>query len=291
MHISIVIPVHNRIAFTRSCLESLQKQTNKNFNTVVVDDGSTDGTNKMVENEFPEVHLIKGTGNLWWTAATNLGVKYALENNADYVLTLNNDLYVRQDYLHNLLNVIEKEERSLIGSVSVEADNHSRILDAGVKINWKTAKYDYMANNINKNGNFGAFNELQSVDALSGRGTLIPVKAFRELGFFNDKYLPHYGADYEFAVRAKKNGYKLYVCKKAIVYSYVKETGLNNFNRRISWAELIKSFFSIKSPNNLKYRMRFAKLTAPKYCFITFLVFDYLRVIVKSFIRQFQKKN
>jgi len=72
--IFIVIPVYNRINFTKKCLNSIKQQTYQNYRVVVIDDGSTDGTAALLAEEFPEVHVIQGDGNLWWTAATNLGV-------------------------------------------------------------------------------------------------------------------------------------------------------------------------------------------------------------------------
>ena len=87
----IVIPVFNRKNFTKECLLSLQTQSRKDFSVVVVDDGSTDGTAQMLEKEFPEIIVVKSDGNLFWTAATNLGIQIALEKGATYVMTLNND--------------------------------------------------------------------------------------------------------------------------------------------------------------------------------------------------------
>ena len=78
--IYIVIPVYNRKEFTHQCLLSIIKQTNKNFKIIIVDDRSTDGTREMINSEFPEIILLKGDGNLWWTRAINLGVKYALKH-------------------------------------------------------------------------------------------------------------------------------------------------------------------------------------------------------------------
>jgi GT2 family glycosyltransferase len=69
----IVIPAHNRKPLTLACLESLARQTFSDFAVAVVDDGSTDGTSEAIQEAFPQVHLILGSGDLWWTRATNLG--------------------------------------------------------------------------------------------------------------------------------------------------------------------------------------------------------------------------
>jgi GT2 family glycosyltransferase len=89
--IYIVIPVFNRINFTRECLISLRGQTYTDYKTLVVDDGSTDDTEEIIKREFPEVKVLKGDGNLWWTGATNMGIEYALKigHENDFILTLN----------------------------------------------------------------------------------------------------------------------------------------------------------------------------------------------------------
>jgi len=283
--IYIIIPVHNRKEFTRQCLLSLRQQTYKQFKVVVIDDGSTDGTEEMLAKEFPEVHVIKGDGNLWWTAAMNLGVNYVLKisKDEDYILTLNNDLYVKNDYLENIINAIKNKPGSLIGSISVDAEEQSKILDAGVKINWITAKYHNLSENMKE---MKEIDEYLRVDALPGRGTLIPVEVFRKVGIFNHKLLPHYGADYEFSIRAKKRGYKLFVHHKLIVYSFSKETGLNNSIKKLKWSEWIKSYVAIKSPNNLKYRWNFAKLFLPKVYVVPFFILDSMRVFFGGFKNQ-----
>jgi GT2 family glycosyltransferase len=81
--IYIVIPVFNRWQFTQPCLQSLREQTYRNFKVIVVDHGSTDGTSEYINKEFPEALVLLGNESMWWTAATNLGVKYAIEHKVD----------------------------------------------------------------------------------------------------------------------------------------------------------------------------------------------------------------
>src|SRR5687768_17351615 len=105
--IYIVIPVHNRLDATRECLESVKSQPYKYFKVVLIDDGSTDGSSEYVKEKYPEVTVLKGDGDLWWTGATNLGVQYALQHcrENDYVLTLNNDTFLPLQYLDNMMSL------------------------------------------------------------------------------------------------------------------------------------------------------------------------------------------
>src|SRR6266566_1076605 len=76
--IYVVVPVFNRKSLTERFLCCMRSQSFRNFETIVVDDGSTDSTAELVSERFPEVHLLRGDGSLWWTGAINLGIRYAM---------------------------------------------------------------------------------------------------------------------------------------------------------------------------------------------------------------------
>jgi GT2 family glycosyltransferase len=257
--IYIVIPVFNRWTYTEKCLRSLQTQTYKDFKIVVVDHGSTDKTSDSIKRDFPNVIVLNGDESMWWAAATNVGVKYAQQNNADYVLTLNNDLIVQSDYLVHLYDVAKKDPNSIVGSVSVDINEQSKVIYAGTKWNKWTAKYRSTID-------FSKFKEIQTIivtDLLPGRGTLIPVKAFDDLGLFDDAQFPHYAADEEFSLRCRKEGYELIISKNAVVCSEIDATGLKNIHSKRNikyWKDL---FTSIRSPLNIKYRWNWASKCTP----------------------------
>jgi len=288
----IIIPVYNRKKMTRTCLESLTKQEFRNFQIIVIDDGSSDGTQEMIEGQFPRVHLIKGDGNLFWAKATNLGVNEALKkaNQDDYILTLNNDLTVKPDYLNQLMNLASKSPKSLIGSISLDSDDNERILDGGVRIHWLTAKFEHLKADKKYKELMGEDEMTQTVDALPGRGTLIPVNVFKEIGLYNAEQLPQYAADYEFSIRSKRRGYQLLINYQAIVVSHIKETGLNNAACFLRWRDYLKSFVSIRSANNLHYRWNFSRLCFPGIKGYSFFIMDTARVILGTLRNQILQK-
>ncbi|MFK5894215.1 MAG: glycosyltransferase, partial [Pseudomonadota bacterium] len=103
--IAIVIPVFNRVETTLNCLRQLQEidKNGAEFNFIIVDDGSTDGTADAVKTHFPDSIVLMGDGNLWWTGAINMGAEYALKSDFDYVLCLNDDLEFDDKFLTELL--------------------------------------------------------------------------------------------------------------------------------------------------------------------------------------------
>ncbi|MDQ7028787.1 MAG: glycosyltransferase family 2 protein [Ardenticatenia bacterium] len=77
MHISVVVPTHNRKDLLRRCLEAVVSQDYPNYDVIVVDDGSTDGTGEMVQREFPQVRYIRQEPNRGPAAARNRGIEVA----------------------------------------------------------------------------------------------------------------------------------------------------------------------------------------------------------------------
>ena len=281
--IYVVIPVHNRLDSTRECLESLKHQTNHSFEVVLIDDGSADGTSDYISRNFSAVTVMKGDGTLWWTGATNLGVRYVLEHcrDNDYVLTLNNDTVLPANYFETIISLARCAPKALIGSIARDNDRRDVCVDGGVGIRWFSAKFIKL-----KAPTEGTSDAFYSVSALPGRGTLIPVRVFHEIGLFDDKYFPHYAADYDFSLRAAKSGYDLLLHPQCYLYSKTQLTGISNVHNRISFRKWIESFNSIKSPNNLKIRLQFGLRHAPLLCRPTFVLCDVLRVTLGGFRNQ-----
>src|SRR5688500_5908343 len=119
--VSIVIPVHNRKNFTRDCLTSLKNQTLQADEIIVVDDGSTDGTREMLQRDFPDVTTLAGNGNLFWTAAINMGIKHVLRNGSEFILTLNNDTIAAPDFVEKMMAAAIANPRSLLGALDIDS--------------------------------------------------------------------------------------------------------------------------------------------------------------------------
>ena len=272
--IYIIIPVFNRWYFTELCLLSLLKQNYHNYKIVVVDHGSTDGTSEKIATQFPLVIVITGDESMWWAAATNLGVQYAISNNADFVLTLNNDLEVNSDYLNSLLKVYNENKPCLVGSLTVDIKNQDKILFIGGTWNKYFAKYK-AHNNIYKSvKNLDTNFEKIESDMLPGRGVLIPIEALQKFGLFDEVNFPHYFADDDFSVRCKYEGFKLIVSIKSVVKSYTDDTiSLFKFT----------NFTSIRSPLNLSTRYKWAKKHTPMP--ILYFIIDIARIVTSQLFK------
>lgn len=276
-----VIPVHNRHHHTMACLECLGAQNYPAVTVVLVDDGSTDDTVRLVQARHPKVVVLKGDGNLWWTGATNLGIEWALHRcrSDDYILTLNNDTTVGPDYIATLARLAESAAPALVGSVAVDSRDGETIVDGGPKIRWSTAKWWSINQGRRLPDCLAEGMRFVEPSCLPGRGTLIPVTCLREVGLFNAKRLPHYAADYEFSLRAARSGYRLLMSYESPVVSDVAATGVSVKRNAIPWRRLPQLFFSRRSPSCLMYRWRFARLSCARWWVPAYVLVDTARVV------------
>lgn len=266
--IYIVIPVYNRLAFTKKCLRSIFNQTYTNFKVILIDDGSTDKTAEFIQKNYPNVKIIRGDGNWWWTKSMYKGVKFALKSarSSDFILEMNNDLYFGKNYFQNLINTAKKNKRSLIGSICITSDKIKKVVEAGIRIDWPTGLVYGVAQTVsNKLSYYKNMDVVDDLDALPGKGTLIPVEVFKSGVNFKYKLLPHYIADYEFAANAKKHGFKLLVATKAVAMHYWEATGISGkpSEKIKSYKRVYDLLFGRKSMNNIIDWIRFINLVCP----------------------------
>ncbi len=252
-----------------------------------MDDGSTDGTSEMIREKFPEVTLLHGDGNLWWTAATNMGIRNALETacDDDYILVINDDLEVNNDYLEKLVRFAQSHPKALVGSVTIDVNDSDRlIVYGGVQINWWTAK----RTKVNKGKRLSEFppSHYVGTSSLTGRGALIPVPIFHQFGLYDDKHFKQCG-DSELPVRAARNGYRLLVYYGAVVESHIDETCSLNTAEYYQLREMKDYFFGIRSNYRLRYHYYIIRTAANgnPFRFSIYLAADLARITLRFFLR------
>lgn len=279
--IYIVIPVHNRKDFTKDCIESLKNQTYKDFKIIIVDDGSTDGTSEMLKNEFPNVIVLQGDGNLFWTKAINMGIRKALDLGAEYIFTLNNDTVATCDLLEKMMVWAVRTPNSLLGALDLSF-NTKKPYYGGEIMNWPLAKSRYLLNELDESARHG----LHEVSLFPARGLLIPRQVFDRIGLFAEKELPHYMADYDFTHMAIRNGFKVYCNYDARLYTFPEEGGDYKIRKN---AKNLRNYydhlFSIKGGANLRNFTRYTFRNCPPKYIPFSLVIGFLRRIGGYWIR------
>lgn len=175
-----------------------------NYDIVVVDNASTDGSRKFLKKKFSEITLVENRKNLGFGGGLNVGINEAVVRGADYVLCLNNDVIVDQNILRELIKVGELGTK-IGGLCPMEyfAEEPNRIICAGGTIS-------FLRGRVIGHGQLdkGQFNEVRETGLLSGPAMMLKLKAVLDVGLFDTSYF--YGPeDQDIALRLMKKGYKL----------------------------------------------------------------------------------
>ena len=259
--IAIIIPTFNRKQILANCLTLLRSQTTSPQLTIVVNDGSTDGTAELLQTEFPEVIVLNGDGDLWWTGSVNLGIDYVLKNHPliKGIILQNDDVVFDNNWVKNLTDVATENPKALIGSVTVDIADGDKITFAGRMMHPWLA-YTKSFHKGEKLSSFKGELLYESFD-LIGRGIYIPIEVFHEIGLFDYEHFKHRG-DTELPLRAKKAGYKLLVTSRALVQEYTTATSSIDIKKKYSLKDFNAKFFDFRSSAYWKYRYYYGKILA-----------------------------
>lgn len=220
-----VIPVHNDIEHTLPLVRNLIPLMPPEGRIVIVDDGSTDATTRILNAEHPEVAVLQGDGNLWWSGAINLGAQYALDERADFILFLNNDIVLDPQFLEELIIASDEYPRSLIASKILSAEEPWRVWSMGGSFErWWGKFWVRGCGQLDD----GRWEEPVAADWLPGMSVLVPAEVFRAGVWVDSQTFPQYSGDADFSIRARSAGFKLVVWPASRVYNKVRKSGLTS---------------------------------------------------------------
>jgi len=233
--IAIVILTFNGEKDTMECLESIAKMRSLNYKLqiIVVDNGSTDADASVISNfQFPISNfgfkVIQNKENLGFAEGNNVGIRYALENGADYVVILNNDTIVHVDLINELVKTAESSEK--IGIVvpkiyfapgfEFHKDRYKKeelgkiIWYAGGIMDWRNVLgYHRGVDEVDD----GQYQKTEETDYASGCCMLIKKEVLQKIGLFDEKYFLYY-EDNDLSQRTKKAGFSIFYCPKAVLW-------------------------------------------------------------------------
>lgn len=207
----------NRPEDTLECLESLVNQRGVTLKVLVVDNGSTDDSVERIRRHYPKVEIIASTENLRFAGGANLGFRYALDHDADYVFFINNDAFVADDALSVMLAHVTPET-GLLAPMIYYADAPNHIWSIGGKlIGWLLEH----TNDARWEVDQGNFADVIEQDFVSGCCLLIPRQTLDRVGLLDDKNFRMYYEDSDFSFRVRQAGLRIQVITKAKVWHKV----------------------------------------------------------------------
>lgn len=209
--VAVIVPNWNGLRFIERCLKSLSAQSFADFETVVVDNGSTDGSAELVKTKFPRVRLIQLPKNFGFSVAINAGVK---ETASEYVAFLNNDTEVDSAWLSELVRALDSEPTAGSAASKILWDNaRDRIYAAG---DFFCA--EGLGGNIGSGMTDGpAFADPAWVFSASACASLYRRRVLDEIGPLEERFFIFY-EDIDLGFRAQLAGWQCIYVPAAVVY-------------------------------------------------------------------------
>lgn len=263
MELSIIIVNYNTKDLTTKAIESiLNRKWKVKYEIIVVDNDSTDGSNKVIKEKFTQVKLINNKENLGFAKANNIGIK---QSNGCYILLLNSDTIVKDNTIDQIVQYMEENRE--IGAAGCKVVLPDGSLDLACKRSFPTPQNAlYNALKLDKffpdNKRFGDYNltyldenEINEVDCLVGAFMMIRREVLEEVGLLDEDYFM-YGEDIDLCYRIKQAGWKI------VYYPEVEITHYKGGGRGKKSYHIIYEFYrSMYLFYNKHYKNKYSFLT------------------------------
>ncbi len=231
--VSILIVNFNGGKVLPDCLTSLRKLTYQNFETIVVDNGSTDNSEKVVEKKYPEVKLVKASKNLGFSGGNNFAFKQA---KGQYVVLLNGDTEVEPDWLSNLVAFAEKTpDGGVFASKVMFFDNKNVFNSAGGLCDL----YGFSPLRGTFDKDIGQYDKSDMVFYAHGAAMMVKKALIDKIGFLDEDYFI-YHEELDFCWRAWLSGSKVYYVPTAIAYHKLSQRNFYTKDKRVKRQFLVK---------------------------------------------------
>ena len=212
--VAIVVLNWNGIDDTILCLNSLQKQSFKDFQIIVVDNASTDESKKVLE-QYEKKHnnttVIYNSKNYGFAGGVNTGIEFALNDDFDYVALINNDAVADSNWLECLVESAKPAEIGICTGLLLHDDGKTIDSTGDWYSKWglpfPRSRNEKVDTAPGSGFVFGA----------SGGSSLYKVKMLRQIGMFDEDFFAYY-EDVDISFRAQLAGWKVYYNPKAIAY-------------------------------------------------------------------------
>lgn len=220
--VSVIIPNFNGMAYLDGVLSGLECQTVRNFEVILVDNGSSDGSCAFVASSYPWVHMIELPENFGFCKAVNEGIK---ASRAPYVLLLNNDIEVTPDFIEEMLAAIRRHKKAFsCAARMIQFHDRDRLDDAGnyyCALGWAYAR--------GKGKDIHTCEKEEKIFASCAGAAIYRRKIFEKIGSFDEEHFA-YLEDMDVGYRARINGYENWYAPKAMVYHVGSGTSGSRYN-------------------------------------------------------------
>lgn len=228
--VAIIILNFNGIKNTLECLKSLTSVDKDGFivKIIVVDNASIDNSVQTINEKYPDVETITNPENYGFAKGNNIGIKKALEGEADFIFILNNDTILDKNCVKKLISASSQNPEYSIFAPKIyfekgyefhkdrykESEKGNVIWYAGGSIDWDNLYGHHIGVDLVDDGKF---NEFTQTEFATGAAMFLKSDVIRKTGYLNEDYYLYY-EDTDFCMRAIKLGYKILFSPDAIVW-------------------------------------------------------------------------
>ena len=226
--VCIVILNWNGKDITSKCLDSVRGITYPNYEVILIDNGSSDGSQEHFKKNYQWITFIENPKNLGFTGGNNIGIKIGLEKKADYILLLNNDTVADPSFLDELINAGEsRKDVGILNPKIYYYDNPDILWYAGGRVSIFRGIPIHLGY---QKKDEGQYDDSCEVNFITGCAFLIKRDVIEKIGIL-DENLFIYSEDLDWCFRAFKAGYKgLYVPSSKIWHKEGMDSKKNSGN-------------------------------------------------------------
>lgn len=216
MKVAVVILNWNGKHDTVACLKSLETSSQVPFHTIVVDNGSQDDSVVEIRKQFPHISVLETGSNLGYAGGNNHGIQEALKYNVDGVLLLNNDTLVEPGFIEAFIHSCKTHpEVGIWGGYPLRFHSPGHLDHLGGIWNSEKADFDLIGLNAPR-----GFQTDLPLDYVCGCSIFIRREVFEKIGLLEPKFFLFW-EEADFAMHAKKVGFKIGICKQAVLHHKV----------------------------------------------------------------------
>lgn len=267
----------NQYKNTLECLDSLMKIDYDNFDIVVVDNGSSDNSVSIIKERFPDVYIIENKKNLGASEGKNVGVRFSLRENPDYIFFLDNDTTVDKDILKELIKVMDSDSRiGLVAPMIYYYDKRETIWMAGGGLIdcWRGKFYDLKEGQID-NGQF----KMRNLDIVPEGFSFVKKEIFQKIGLWDPDFFFYY-ENGVWNTKIKRQGYRIVLSPKAKVWHKVS----------FSQGRESSDFYYYRTRNRLLFMLKNAPKLYLPFFFLYFIYDFFYHILLTLYLSKKSKQ-
>ena len=267
--VSVIVLNYNAGELLLNCIESIKKSSYKNLEIIVVDNISTDKSQKICKEKHPDIKLIQNNKNFGYCEGNNIGIR---EAKGDYIVILNPDTIVEPNCIDELISAYNKFGEGLYQPKHLSLNEKTIYMSAGNMLN--IFGFGYAREKGNKDQN--QLNEIEEIGYASGTCLFTSSNVLKKVGLF-DPFIFLYHDDLDLGWRASQLGIKSYYVPTSLIY-HAESYSLKWNAEKFYWLERNRKYCILTHYSKQTYSKIFPKLLVVDF-------FVWIFYLTKGFLR------